>query len=101
MLHEHRRLVARERFELSSAGPEPAMFDHCTTGLRCARLKNKEFSIITLTLSPRNRDLRYFCFFLASSTQLHSCALCIHCSQHHRVCTMAFSFFRNLLVQKT
>ena len=26
-------MVARERFELSSAGPEPAMFDHCTTGL--------------------------------------------------------------------
>jgi hypothetical protein len=27
-------LVARERFELSSAAPEAAMFDHCTTGLR-------------------------------------------------------------------
>jgi hypothetical protein len=28
-----RILVARERFELSSAAPEAAMFDHCTTGL--------------------------------------------------------------------
>ena len=27
-------LVARERFELSSAGPKPAMLDHYTTGLR-------------------------------------------------------------------
>ena len=27
-------MVARERFELSSAAPEAAMFDHCTTGLR-------------------------------------------------------------------
>ncbi len=26
-------VVARERFELSSAAPEAAMFDHCTTGL--------------------------------------------------------------------
>jgi hypothetical protein len=26
-------LVARERFELSSAGPEPAMLDRYTTGL--------------------------------------------------------------------
>jgi hypothetical protein len=26
-------LVARERFELSSAAPEAAMFDRCTTGL--------------------------------------------------------------------
>jgi hypothetical protein len=26
-------MVARERFELSSAAPEAAMFDHCTTGL--------------------------------------------------------------------
>jgi hypothetical protein len=25
--------VARERFELSSAGPKPAMLDHYTTGL--------------------------------------------------------------------
>ena len=28
------RMVARERFELSSAGPKPAMLDHYTTGLR-------------------------------------------------------------------
>jgi hypothetical protein len=28
------KVVARERFELSSAAPEAAMFDHCTTGLR-------------------------------------------------------------------
>ena len=27
-------MVARERFELSSAAPEAAMFDHCTTGLQ-------------------------------------------------------------------
>ena len=26
--------VARERFELSSAGPKPAMLDHYTTGLQ-------------------------------------------------------------------
>jgi hypothetical protein len=39
------------------------MFDHCTTGLRCARLKNEEFSIITLTLILRSRDLRLFLFF--------------------------------------
>jgi hypothetical protein len=26
-------MVARERFELSSAGPKPAMLDHYTTGL--------------------------------------------------------------------
>ena len=29
----HGVMVARERFELSSVGPEPTMFDHCTTGL--------------------------------------------------------------------
>jgi hypothetical protein len=28
-------LVARERFELSSAGPKPTMLDHYTTGLQC------------------------------------------------------------------
>ena len=28
-----RTVVARERFELSSTGPEPAMLDHYTTGL--------------------------------------------------------------------
>ena len=28
------RVVARERFGLSSAGPKPAMLDHYTTGLR-------------------------------------------------------------------
>ena len=27
-------MVARERFELSSAGPEPAMLDRYTTGLQ-------------------------------------------------------------------
>ena len=27
-------MVARERFELSSAGPKPAMLGHYTTGLR-------------------------------------------------------------------
>ena len=27
-------MVARERFELSSAGPKPAMLDHYTNGLR-------------------------------------------------------------------
>jgi hypothetical protein len=27
-------MVARERFELSSAGPKPAMLDHYTTGLQ-------------------------------------------------------------------
>ncbi len=27
------KVVARERFELSSAGPKPAMLDHYTTGL--------------------------------------------------------------------
>jgi hypothetical protein len=30
-------LVARERFELSSAGPKPAMLGHYTTGLRKLR----------------------------------------------------------------
>ena len=29
-----RMMVARERFELSSAGPKPAMLDHYTTGLQ-------------------------------------------------------------------
>jgi hypothetical protein len=37
--------VARERFELSSAGPEPAMLGRYTTGLII------EISMINLTLS--------------------------------------------------
>ncbi len=40
-------LVARERFELSSAGPEPAMLDRYTTGLQ---LKIAVFVVISLTL---------------------------------------------------
>ena len=32
------RVVARERFELSSTGPEPAMLDHYTTGLHYKKL---------------------------------------------------------------
>jgi hypothetical protein len=40
-------VVARERFELSSAAPEAAMFDHCTTGLCSDSFNN--FVVITLT----------------------------------------------------
>jgi hypothetical protein len=61
-------MVARERFELSSAAPEAAMFDHCTTGL-CDKLKlqawDKYFSV-------RLKDTEvfcYFCFFSVSSMQ--------------------------------
>ncbi len=38
--------IARERFELSSAGPKPAMLDHYTTGLQCrySALKWRAFS---------------------------------------------------------
>ncbi len=41
-------MVARERFELSSAAPEAAMFDHCTTGLqeRDTRNQNKYFGAV-------------------------------------------------------
>jgi hypothetical protein len=31
-------MVARERFELSSAGPEPAMLDRYTTGLQTIKI---------------------------------------------------------------
>ena len=31
-------MVARERFELSSAGPEPAMLDRYTTGLQAIEI---------------------------------------------------------------
>ena len=41
-------MVARERFELSSAGPEPAMLDHYTTGLQLEILR---FFVISLTLN--------------------------------------------------
>ena len=38
VLESRKILVARERFELSSAGPEPAMLDRYTTGLHPAPL---------------------------------------------------------------
>ena len=47
-LTEHKTLVARERFELSSEAPEAPMLDHYTTGLRVGRLPR--FLVITLTL---------------------------------------------------
>ena len=37
-LSSSRAQVARERFELSSAGPKPAMLGHYTTGLQQSRL---------------------------------------------------------------
>ena len=47
-------MVARERFELSSAGPEPAMLDHYTTGLhRKPKLDNTNKS----NQIPRQRVL--------------------------------------------
>ena len=48
-------LVARERFELSSAGPEPAMLDHYTTGLlsgsarKTFHLPNKYLTVVPIT----------------------------------------------------
>ncbi len=44
--------VARERFELSSAGPKPAMLDHYTTGLRPEPTFKRGVLIKTL---PSNR----------------------------------------------
>jgi hypothetical protein len=41
-------MVARERFELSSAGPGPAMLDRYTTGLQ---LEILGFFVISLTLN--------------------------------------------------
>jgi hypothetical protein len=46
-------LVARERFELSSAGPEPAMLDLYTTGLQIEILG---FFVISLTLKCSKRE---------------------------------------------
>ena len=46
------QLVARGRFELPSAGPEPAMLDHYTTGLllgsvrKTFHLPNKYLTVI-------------------------------------------------------
>ena len=48
-------LVARGRFELPSAGPEPAMLDHYTTGLpsdsvrKTFHLPNKYLTVILIT----------------------------------------------------
>jgi hypothetical protein len=48
-------LVARGRFELPSAGPEPAMLDHYTTGLlsdsvrKTFQLPNKYLTVILIT----------------------------------------------------
>jgi hypothetical protein len=92
-------MVARERFELSSAAPEAAMFDHCTTGLQLIR--NLFFGINTFVRKGNGCRFVHFCFFNVSSMQWQSCALGYQSSQHHSVETMASSFFRNLLVQNT
>jgi hypothetical protein len=48
-------VVARGRFELPSAGPEPAMLDHYTTGLllgsvrKTFQLPNKYLTVIFIT----------------------------------------------------
>ena len=62
-------LVARERFELSSAGPEPAMLDRYTTGLQ---LEILGFFVISLTLKFQKRKNRHYLFSsfsVASSMQ--------------------------------
>jgi hypothetical protein len=45
-------MVARERFELSSAGPKPTMLDHYTTGLLVSILRAK---VLTMPFFP-NKD---------------------------------------------
>jgi hypothetical protein len=48
-------VVARGRFELPSAGPEPAMLDHYTTGLlsgsarKTFHLPNKYLTVVPIT----------------------------------------------------
>ena len=60
-------MVARERFELSSAAPEAAMFDHCTTGLK--REQDLFFGINTFVRKRKRFCFLYFCFFNVSSMQ--------------------------------
>ena len=58
-------MVARERFELSSAGPGPAMLDRYTTGLQ---LEILGFFVISLTLniSKEKEQISFgFLLFLA------------------------------------
>ena len=51
-------MVARERFELSSAGPKPAMLVHYTTGLpNCGRLLNRLLDKMFLIKAFRNGTL--------------------------------------------
>ena len=52
--------VARERFELSSAGPKPAMLVHYTTGLpKCSRLLNQLLDKMFLIKAFRNGALSH------------------------------------------
>ena len=46
-------MVARERFELSSAGPEPAMLDRYTTGLQ---LEIVRFFVISFNVEHKSRN---------------------------------------------
>ena len=47
--------VARERFELSSAGPKPAMLDHYTTGLQHGNMLTPSIIFCSSSLSyPRS-----------------------------------------------
>ena len=57
-------MVARERFELSSAGPEPAMLDRYTTGLQPEK---GDFLVISLALKIAEREERTRCFLLLHS----------------------------------
>jgi hypothetical protein len=65
-------LVARERFELSSAAPEAAMFDHCTTGLLNRRLEPQAWDKYFSARQKHTAIFCYFCFFSVSSIQWHS-----------------------------
>jgi hypothetical protein len=55
-------LVARERFELSSAAPEAAMFDHCTTGLLNWKLKPQTWDKY-FSARQKHGDVLLFLFF--------------------------------------
>ena len=65
-------LVARERFELSSAAPEAAMFDHCTTGLLNWKLEPQTWDKYFSARQKHAATFCYFCFFNVSSIQWHS-----------------------------
>jgi hypothetical protein len=64
-------MVARERFELSSAAPEAAMFDHCTTGLYGKRLNSEDWDKYFSVKSENKKATqgRYFSFLSVSWMQ--------------------------------